>query len=67
MIDFFEKNCNDFENEEENKHEHQKIFNEYSAFADSTIENGLKSKFSDKEVEEFYLSFEENYKEYDNP
>ena len=58
MIDFYEKNCQDFENEEENKHEHGKIFTEYTAFADTTIESGLKSKFSDQEVEDFYVTFE---------
>ena len=67
MIDFYEKNCHDFENEEENKHDYQKIFTEYTTFADTTIENGLRSKFSDQEIEDFYVSFEQNYKEYDNP
>ena len=61
---FFEKNCSLFSDEDENKHEHKEIHEEYIRLLELAIDVQIKEKYSDSEMEIFYSDFKENFKAY---
>lgn len=62
---FFEKNKESFEDTEENKLEHTDVFKDYIMILEQIIEAKLKVKYSDDEIDAFYLTFKDNLKQYE--
>ena len=62
--EFFEKNAKLFEDTEENKLEYSNIHTEYVYILDSVVEANLKEKFTNDQIDAFYLSFKDNLQEY---
>lgn len=54
---FFDKNKEPFEETEENKLEYTQIFEQYVSILEEIIAVKLKEKYSEQQVEGFYLSF----------
>ena len=64
QMDFFRKNCQVFEDNEENKHEYKELHEEYIVLCETAIDAVIKSKFSEEEIQSFYTDFAENYQNY---
>ena len=62
---FFEKNKEPFEDTEENKLEYTQIFEQYVTILEEIIAAKLKEKYSEEQIEGFYLSFKDNLKQYE--
>ena len=50
QTDFYIKNCKVFDDEDENKHEYMKIFEEYVYIIDQAIEAKLSNKYDEDQV-----------------
>ena len=64
QMNFFNKNCSAFSADEENKHEYKEIHEEYIKLLEIAIEVQIKEKFTEEEMEIFYLDFKENFNNY---
>ena len=64
QVDFFKKNCHAFEETEENKHEYKDLHEEYIVLCETAIDAVIKAKFSEDEIQAFYVDFSENYDNY---
>jgi len=65
-MNFVFANCQKFEADvEENKLEYDNIHKEYVHILEQLIEVKLKAKYSNDEVNEFYLTFAKNSDEYE--
>ena len=62
---YFEKNKESFEDTEENKLEYTQIFEQYVTILEEIIAARLKEKYSEEQIEAFYLSFQDNLKKYE--
>lgn len=59
------KNCQTFEDTEENKLEYTNVYTEYVHILDQMIDAQLKTTFSDAELESFYVGFKDNMPQYE--
>lgn len=63
---FFAQNCDKFEaDEEENKHEYKQIYEEFLSIQENVIETKLKEQHSEDDVLEFYTTFQDKMKAYE--
>ena len=58
------KNQDKFEDTEENKLEYTNIYTEYVYILEEVIEANLKQKYTDEQIENFYITFKDNMPEY---
>jgi len=58
-MSFFEKNCSQFSDDEENKLEYTKIHEEYLYIIDEAIESKVREKYSQEAIDQFYAQFKE--------
>ena len=63
-MDFFQKNCQVFSDDDENKHEYKELHEEYIVLCETAIDSVVKAKFSEAEIQAFYVDFAENYASY---
>lgn len=61
---FFDANCHKFSDDEENKLEYTQVHEAYIEILDRIIESNILSKFSEEQVDSFYVTFKENIKTY---
>ena len=54
-----------FEDTEENKLEYTQVFEQYVTILEEIIAVKLKEKYSEEQIEAFYLSFKDNMKDYE--
>jgi len=59
------KNCETFEDTEENKLEYTNVYTEYVHILDQMIDAQLKTTFSDAELESFYVGFKDHMPQYE--
>lgn len=64
QINFFEKNCKQFTDDEENKHIYKEIHEEYIKILELAIEVQIKQTYSEAELNGFYDDFQKNYEQY---
>ena len=53
QTDFYIKNCKVFNEDEENKHEYMKIFEEYVYIIDQAIDSKLAEKYDQENIDHF--------------
>ena len=63
-MDFHVKKCQVFDADDENKHEHMEIFEEYVKLVDNAIDQDLYKKYNKEDVDDFYKTFKDNYSHY---
>ena len=64
QTDFYIKNCKVFNEDEENKHEYMKIFEEYVYIIDQAIDSKLAEQYDQENIDHFYKTFKEKFENY---
>ena len=64
-MNFFQKHCAHFNEEDENTHQTKNIHEEYIKILDETIEAQLLLDFQENEVNQFYMDMAEELKTYE--
>ena len=64
QMEFHVKNCQVFDEADENKLEYTDIFELYVKMVEDAIDSELYKKFEKADVEDFYKTFKDNYAHY---
>ena len=64
QMNFFQNNCQEFDEEDENKLIYQTIHQEYVHILENSIEVNLLEQFTKQQIDQFYDHMKKNINEY---